>query len=550
MKYDLSILIPSRNEMFLAKTVEDILAHIEGNTEIIIGLDGQQADPPVVDHKRVTTVFYPESLGQRAMTNRLCELSTAKYILKCDAHCAFDQGFDVKMMAAMQDNYTMVPVMRNLHAFNWICPDGHTRYQGPSGPCTTEGCGKPTTRDVVWIPKVSPQSKSYCFDSEPHFQYFGSFNKRKEGQKDALGLTETMSLQGSAFMLTREKYWELNICDEAFGSWGSQGIEVAAKTWLSGGRVVVNHNTWYGHMFRTQGGDFSFPYPQSGRNVQKAKGLAKNMFFENAWPGQKLPLSWLVEKFWPVEGWKQEDLDKLREKAKSFKQNVPRASGELSKGVIFYTDNQLPLKLARQVQYRIRSIASELKMPIVSCSLKPMDKMGKNICLPLERGKLTMFKQILAALEASTSDIIFFAEHDVLYPMEHFMFTPEKKDKFYYDQNWWKVWPDGLAAHWDANQVSGLCAYREHLLAYYRERVKEVAVIGNVHGYEPGGRDASTYEVWKSPVAMVDIRHGGNLSKSHRSVDEFRDKSTSAGFEESTIDNIINWPNIRTQLGW
>jgi len=57
-------------------------------------------------------------------------------------------------------------------------------------------------------------------------------------------------------MLTREKYWELNICDESLGSWGSQGIEVACKTWLSGGKCLVNHSTWYAHMFRTQGGDF------------------------------------------------------------------------------------------------------------------------------------------------------------------------------------------------------------------------------------------------------------------------------------------------------
>jgi hypothetical protein len=81
-------------------------------------------------------------------------------------------------------------------------------------------------------------------------------------------------------MLTRDKYWELNICDEeTFGSWGSQGIEVAVKTWLSGGRVLVNHRTYYAHMFRTQGGDFSFPYQISGRQVAAAKAQAKEVFF-------------------------------------------------------------------------------------------------------------------------------------------------------------------------------------------------------------------------------------------------------------------------------
>jgi hypothetical protein len=112
-------------------------------------------------------------------------------------------------------------------------------------------------------------------------------------------------------MLTRDKYWELNICDEEFGSWGSQGIEVACKTWLSGGRVICNHKTWYAHMFRTQK-DFSFPYAQSGSKVQSAKKYAKDLFFNNKFDKAIHPLSWLVEKFWPVPGWDDKALKELK----------------------------------------------------------------------------------------------------------------------------------------------------------------------------------------------------------------------------------------------
>ncbi len=307
MKYDLSILIPARNEMFLTRTVEDILSNIEGNTEIIVVLDGSWADPPIKDDPRVTIIHHSESIGQRAGMNEAAKLSNAKYLMKCDAHCSFDKGFDVKMMAEMHDDWTMVPIMRNLHAFDWVCLDGHRRYQSPSGVCAT--CGKETTRDVVWIAKTNPQSTSYCFDSTPHFQYFREFKHRPEGKGD---LTETMSLQGSFFMLTRDKYWELGVCDEAFGSWGSQGIEVAVKTWLSGGRVMVNHKTWYAHMFRTQGGDFGFPYQLSGHQTEHAKKTVRELFFDNKWDKAVHPLSWLIEKFWPVPGWTQEDLDKLK----------------------------------------------------------------------------------------------------------------------------------------------------------------------------------------------------------------------------------------------
>jgi glycosyltransferase involved in cell wall biosynthesis len=304
---DLSIVIPSRNEVFLKNTVEDILAHIEADTDIIVVLDGQWAEPELVQHPKVTIIHHPESIGQRAACNEAVEISTAKYVAKCDAHCAFDQGFDVKLLSDIHDDWTVAPTMRNLHVFDWVCPNGHRRYQGPSGPC--KECGEPMVMDIVWIPKRSPQSNSYCFDNEPHFAYFGEWNKRPEGQGD---ITESMSLQGSFFMMLRQRYLDLNVCDESWGSWGSQGIEVACKSWLSGGKVMINHKTWYGHCFRTQGGDFGFPYHLSGRQVEHAKKMARDIFFNNKWPQQVHPLSWLVEKFWPVKGWTDEDLARIK----------------------------------------------------------------------------------------------------------------------------------------------------------------------------------------------------------------------------------------------
>lgn len=306
--------------MFLARTVEDIIENKRGATEIIIGLDGQWADPAVSQHDDVVVIYEPETIGQRAMTNQCARLARGKYIMKVDAHCSFDKGFDVKMIEGFKktgDNVALVPIMRNLWAFDWKCYKcGWKRYQSP----TPEECpdcgatGEHIRRKMIWKGKGNPQSTSYCFDSEPHFQYFNDWKKTDEYKKQLeTGFTETMSLQGSCFMVTKNKYWELDLSSEWFGSWGSQGIEVACKIWLSGGRVLVNHNTWYAHMFRTQGGDFSFPYPQSGRQVQSAKKKAKDLFFNNKWEGQKKPLSWLVEKFWPVKGWTEEDLKNIKQ---------------------------------------------------------------------------------------------------------------------------------------------------------------------------------------------------------------------------------------------
>ncbi len=520
IKRDLSILIPARNEMFLAKTVENILQNIEGNTEIIIVLDGTPADPPVPDHERVRIVTLSKSIGQRAATNMAARLSNAKYVAKCDAHCAFDKGFDVKMIAEMHDDWTMVPLMRNLHAFNWVCNKcGSKWFQSPTPECCytqakdwekqvkNEKCdGTEFYREIVWKPnKNRPRSKAYRFDTDMHFQYDGRWADMQEGD-----ITSTMSLQGSFFMMTRQKYWELNICDEAFGSWGQQGVEVACKTWLSGGQVMCNRKTWYAHMFRTQGGDFGMPFPLSQRAVQHARDFSKDLFLKNKWPLAKHKLQWMFNKFKP-EGWP-------------------------TKGIIYYTDNQLNLKIAHKVQKQLK----KMELPIVSSSLKPMTFGDKNIVLPLKRGSLTMFKQILAALEALDTDIVYFCEHDVLYHPSHFDFTPEKKDKFYYNQNFWKVWPDGFVAHWDANQVSGLCCYREHAIEFYKKRIQEVEKEFN-RSYEPGGRDKSLYEVWKSEYPNIDIRHDNNLTNSHKSPDRFRDKSTCVNWQDGGIDLIQGW---------
>ena len=112
---NLSILIPARNEQFLARTIQDILENLRGDTEVIVVCDGNWPDPPVEDHERVTLIYHSESIGQRAAINEAARLSTAKFILKADAHCSFAPGFDVALMADCEYDWTMVPMMWNLH---------------------------------------------------------------------------------------------------------------------------------------------------------------------------------------------------------------------------------------------------------------------------------------------------------------------------------------------------------------------------------------------------------------------------------------------------
>ena len=92
---ELSILIPSRNEMFLRQTVEDIVKNRETETEVIVVLDGKWSDPPLPQMENVNVIYVGKSIGQRAATNLACKLSHAKYVMKADAHCSFDKGCPV-----------------------------------------------------------------------------------------------------------------------------------------------------------------------------------------------------------------------------------------------------------------------------------------------------------------------------------------------------------------------------------------------------------------------------------------------------------------------
>ena len=526
---ELSILIPAKNEMFLDLTIKNLLENIQGDTEIITVLDGFTTKvPQLPESPKSTIIVHSESVGQRAACNEAARLSKAKYLMKVDAHCSFDKGFDVKLMEIMQPDWTLTPLMRNLHAFDWVCEDGHKRYQGPSGPCEEEigkgKCGKPTKRDVLWFAKPSPNNTAYRFDNTLHFQYWGAYKEKQKGD-----IVESMSLQGSCFMLTRKKWFELNICDEAHGSWGQQGTEVACKTWLSGGKVKVYKKTWYAHLFRTQGGDFGFPYPNPG--ISKARKVSRDLWLNDNWDKAIHKLSWLIDKFAPVPDW------------------------GTSKGIAYYTDNELDPKLMKACQDQLRESVGRKhgNYKIVSVGLKKTP-FGEYYTLPLERGYLTMFKQILQGLKGHDTDIVFLCEHDVLYHPSHFDFIPEDKGTFYYNENvWFLRLEDGHALHYIARQVSGLCAYREPLIKHYEERVRLVEKEGFTRrmGFEPMTHNRIDWENkfkvagWKSRRPNIDIKHGGNLVGSRWKKSEFRNQKYTLGWTESD-ESIPGWGNIKS----
>src|SRR6185436_5373107 len=109
---DLSVIIPARCEKWLSRTIADVLEHIEADTEVIAVLDGAWSESGIPQHERVTVVYLPESIGQRAATNLGARISTATYVMKLDAHCAVAQGFDRVLIEAANElgpDVTQIP---------------------------------------------------------------------------------------------------------------------------------------------------------------------------------------------------------------------------------------------------------------------------------------------------------------------------------------------------------------------------------------------------------------------------------------------------------
>lgn len=205
----------------------------------------------------------------------------------------------------------------------------------------------------------------------------------------------------------------------------------------------------------------------------------------------------------------------------------------MTKGAIWYSDC-LP---APAILAASRATVERSGLPIVAVTLKPIDWPAAS-CLVLDatRSTLTMFRQILLALETLTTDIVFFCEHDVLYAPEHFTFTPTRRDVYSYNQHVYKVRAsDGHALHYPCSQTSGLCGDRARLVEHYRTRVALVEASGFSRrmGFEPGTHhraervDDLTADTWMSDVPNIDIRHDANLTESRWSQEQFRTKPPS-----------------------
>jgi cephalosporin hydroxylase len=269
----LSVLIPARNEKYLEQTIRDVLQNAEGEVEVLVMLDGYLPDPQIhIGDNRCVFYHHEEANGQRQSVNELARYAKGDYLMKLDAHCALDKGFDTKLIADYIEGEVHLPRMYNLDVYNWL----------PK---------KRKKTDYMYI--------GFNDKGQLRSLYYGGEQYKEMHRRPEL-LGETMGIMGPCRFMSTKTFWDLGGCDEGHGSWGSEGIEWACKAWLSGGRLVVNKKTWFAHWFRASDGGFPYPIKQS--EIDKARIYAENLWLQDKWPRQKRPFSWLIEKFNPP-GW-------------------------------------------------------------------------------------------------------------------------------------------------------------------------------------------------------------------------------------------------------
>jgi len=281
-----SVVIPARNEKYLQKTIDSILSASRGEIEVIAILDGYWPDPPIKDDPRIILVHHARSIGQRQGINEGARIAKGKYILKTDGHSMFDEGFDVKLAADCEYDWTVIPRMYNLDVDKW----------------------KPKlskVTDFMWIraPYAKHKPFRHNYWDGPAAREFRKEHKIHKSSDRVKGdICDVMTGQGACFFMHLDRYWELGGCDEKTGSWGQQGVEMALKAWLSGGSLKVNKKTWFAHYFR---GGVGFPYAIKGSDQVKARKYSIKFWTSGKWHLQKRDLKWLVNKFAPVPTWEE-----------------------------------------------------------------------------------------------------------------------------------------------------------------------------------------------------------------------------------------------------
>jgi hypothetical protein len=286
----LTVIIPSKNELFLKNTIEDVLKNAHGEIEIFPVLDGYEVpDDQLVKDERVHYVHLEPTTytkKRHGINHVVRDLAKGEYVMSLDAHCMVAPGFDVQLTKDHQPNWVQVPRRHRLDAENWCLQE--------------QSDGRPPIdyEYIMWPLRFDPKSlHGFKWDA------------RSRERKDIL-IDDILCMQASMWFMTKEWFLKNGFMQvEGYQGWGQESEEICMTTWKNGGEVKVNKNTWYAHLHK--GSKYGRMYWMS-----RAENRESYKYSYNKWVIEETEFFIsLIKKFAPLPSWPSNWEELIRKEA-------------------------------------------------------------------------------------------------------------------------------------------------------------------------------------------------------------------------------------------
>ncbi len=274
----LSIVIPSRNEIFLKKTIEDVLLKATGEIEIFPILDGYEIpEEEIVHDSRVHYLRIPKGDGKchkRQGINMMVEQCHGEYVMSLDAHCMMAKGFDEQLAKDHKPNWVQIPRRQRLDAEKW---------------CIEESEEKRLPIDYEYIMFKQLLNKD---DGIHGFRW-----DLRTAERANIMIDDTITFQGSCWFMTKDWFKARGFMDTKYQGWGQEAEEISFETWKNGGEVKTNKNTWYAHLHK--GKKYGTMWHMSKDENKKSYQYSYDYWINK----NKDFFITLIEKFSPLPHW-------------------------------------------------------------------------------------------------------------------------------------------------------------------------------------------------------------------------------------------------------
>lgn len=284
-----SIVIPSRNEIHLQRTIDGVLSNAAGEVEVIVVLDGAPPVEPLREDARVRVIYNAEPKGIAAASWDAAQIATGEYLMKLDAHCLLAEGYDEVLKAECEWDWLLVPARYQLKEETWSRGYGPIHYNYLTYPWLEEPQFGGGMHGKKWLGENGLE---------------GGYFFREKRDKDIL-IDDAMIFQGSLWFMHRANFLRLGGVDRIY--WLMQeASNIAFKVWESGGRCARCKTTWYAHLHKEQArgrGYYINKHQVIGNNYHSA-----DYWMHDHWNSRKRKrgISWWVDHFWPIPGWPED----------------------------------------------------------------------------------------------------------------------------------------------------------------------------------------------------------------------------------------------------